>query len=89
MLLSIPQLLLFILCYCCRKVHTESAKKWLERLQVENVPVLVCLTFADKLYAELMTEDGQHPLKESVRYELAVEQSVSVSKGASCFPCKG
>ena len=47
---------------------------------MENVPVLVCLTFADKLYAELMTEDGQHPLKESVRYELAVEQSVSSSK---------
>jgi len=53
---------------------------------VENVPVLVCLTFADKLYAELMTEDGQHPLKESVRYELAVEQSVSVYKVALCFP---
>ena len=65
---------------CCRKVHTESAKKW----QVENVPVLVCLTFADKLYAELMTEDGQHPLKESVRYELAVEQSVSASKFNLC-----
>ena len=68
-----------------RKVHTESAKKWLERLQVENVLVLVCLTFADKLYAELMIEDGQHPLKESVRYELAV----SVSKVATCFPCQG
>ena len=39
---------------------------------MENVPILVCLTFADKLYAEL---DG----KESVRYELEVEQSVSVS----------
>ena len=45
---------------------------------MENVPVLVCLTFADKLYyAELMTEDWKHPLKESVRYELAVEQSVN------------
>ena len=52
------------------------------------MPVLVCLTFADKLYAELMTEDGQHPLKESVRYELAEEQSVSVSKVETCFPCK-
>jgi len=77
-----------LICYCCRKVHTESAKKWLERLQVENVPVLVCLTFADKLYAELMTEDGQHPLKESVRYELAEQLSVSVSKIATYFPCK-
>jgi len=55
---------------------------------MENVPVLVCLTFADKLYAELMTEDGKHPLKESVRYELAEEQSVSISEVATCFPCK-
>jgi len=39
---------------------------------VENVPILVCLTFADQLYAEL---DG----KESVRYELEVEQSVRFS----------
>jgi len=54
---------------------------------MENVPVLVCLTFADKLYAELMTEDGKHPLKESVRYELAEEQSVSISE-VTCFPCK-
>ena len=53
---------------------------------MENVPVLVCLTFADKLYAELMTEDGQHPLKESVRYELAVEQTVSVSKLQHALP---
>ena len=55
---------------------------------MENVPVLVCLTFADKLYAELMTEDGKHPLKESVRYELAEEQSVSISEVETCFPCK-
>ena len=46
---------------CFRKVHTESSKKWLERLQVEKVPVLVCLTYADKLYAEHMTEKGDHP----------------------------
>ena len=64
----------------CRKVHTESAKKWLEKLQEENVPVLVCLTFADKLYAEHMTEDGKHPSKESMKHELGVEQCVSVSR---------
>ena len=64
----------------CRKVHTESAKKWLERLQEENVPVLVCLTFADKLYAEHMTEDGKHPPKEGMKYELRVELSVSISR---------
>ena len=49
-----------------RKAHTQSAKKWLERLQIEKVPVLVCLTFGDKLYAEHMIQ-GKH-LREEERY---------------------
>lgn len=49
-----------------RKAHTQSAKKWLERLQEEKVPVLVCLTFGDKLYAEHMKQ-GKH-LREEERY---------------------
>ena len=50
------------------------------------MPVLVCLTFADRLYAEHMTEDGKHPLKESMKYELQVELSVSVSRlNLICF----
>ena len=44
------------------------------------MPVLVCLTFADKLYAEHMMEDGKHPSKESMKYKLGVELSVSVSR---------
>ena len=44
------------------------------------MPVLVCLTFADKLYAEHMTEDGKHPSKESMKYQLGVELSVSTSR---------
>ena len=49
-----------------RKAHTQSAKKWLERLQEEKVPVLICLTFGDKLYAEHMIQ-GKH-LREEERY---------------------
>ncbi len=67
----------------CRKVHTESSKKWLDRLQVEKVPVLVCLTFADKLYAEHM-KDGEHLTDESkypdnifIRHKLQAELAVS------------
>ena len=44
-----------------RKIHTQSAKKWLERLDKEKVPSLICLTFGDVLYAEHMTEGGNHP----------------------------
>ena len=64
-----------------RKVHTQSAKKWLERLQVEKVPVLVCLTFADKLYAEHMSDDGKHPEKEAMKFQLQQELVVSLSPG--------
>ena len=41
------------------------------------MPVLVCLTFADKLYAEHMSEDGQHPELRQVKQELAKERAVS------------
>ncbi len=45
---------------------------------VEKVPVLVCLTFADKFYAEHMTEDGEHPGKEAMRRQIEQQLSVSV-----------
>ena len=50
----------------CRKAHTQSAKKWLERLAKENVPVLVCLTFGDRLYAEHMGRKQEHPSREAM-----------------------
>ena len=62
----------------CRKVHTESCKKWLERLQVEQVPVLVCLTFADKLYAEHMSNEGKDPDKIFMKREVAHQLKVSI-----------
>ena len=70
-----------ILSHCLpvfRKIHTESAKVWLDKLG--NVPLLVCLTFADKLYAEHMTEDGKHPDKEFMKFEIEAERSVSYDK---------
>ena len=61
-----------------RKIHTGSAKKWLEKLQIAGVPVLVCLTFADKLYAEHMSADGKHPDVEDMKFEIDAECSVSI-----------
>ena len=59
-----------------RRVHTESAEIWLELLQEKSVPTLVCLTFADKLYAGYMHKDGTHPpaehVKEKIKRELMV-----------------
>ena len=73
--------------YFGRKVHTESSKKWLERLhvQIEKVPVLVCLTFADKLYAEHMregkhlTDDTKYPDKRYMTHLLKAELAVSLN----------
>jgi len=54
----------------------------LERLQVENVPVLVCLTFGDKLYAEHMRhgkhlkEEQRHPPVEYMRHKVKEQLSV-------------
>ena len=60
-----------------RRVGSQSAKQWLDRLQREKIPVLVCLTFADKFYAEHMTEDGQHPKTETMKYHLEDQLIVS------------
>jgi hypothetical protein len=61
----------------CRKAHTESAKKWLEMLEDKSVPVLVCLTYADKLYAECMGRDGSHPDPLKIKQKMAEEREVS------------
>ena len=60
-----------------RKAHTQSAKKWLERLHKENVPVLVCLTFGDRLYAEHINEKGVHPPKDFMSTVVKEQRSVS------------
>ena len=39
--------------------------------------MLICLTFADKLYAENMSEDGKHPSKEYMECLIRDELSVS------------
>lgn len=60
-----------------RKAHTKAAQEWLDRLAQENVYVLVCLTYADKLYAELMSADGSHPKLDAAKSELLKQTEVS------------
>ena len=60
-----------------RRVHTESAEIWLELLQEKSVPTLVCLTFADKLYAGYMHKDGTHPPAEHVKEKIERELMVN------------
>ncbi len=63
--------------YIRRKVLSDPSVEWIRALQREHVPVLVCLTHADRLYAECITsEHGKQevtPYKEQViRRELEV-----------------
>ena len=60
----------------CRKAHTASSKSWLEQLRRQRLPVLVCLTFADKLYSEkLEVSDHQHcSMEDALKQELEVDQ---------------
>ena len=40
-----------------RKITSDSAKEWIQRLKEHDVPVIVCMTFADELYTEAMKEE--------------------------------
>jgi hypothetical protein len=60
-----------------RRAHTKSTKQWLSILDKENVPVLICLTFADKLFAELMGENGDCDAEE---VKAGVEKQLNVCK---------
>ena len=68
-----------------RKAHTKSAKKWLEVLEDKSVPVLVCLTYGDKLYAECMGKDGSHPDPKQIK--LKIEEETEVRIGACTDVC--
>ena len=48
---------------CCphRKDHSQQSMNWLSVLAKSNIPVLVCLTHADKLVADIMPEPGVLP----------------------------
>ena len=64
-----------------RRAHTESAKKWLSKLQENNIPVLVCLTFTDNLYAEISQQicgkdSEDYPPKAEMQRKLQKELEV-------------
>ena len=42
------------------------------------MPVLVCLTYADKLYAEHIGDDGSYPEPRFIRQKITEEHSVSL-----------
>ena len=51
---------------------------------MEQVPVLVCLTFADKLYAEHMSNEGKDPDKSFMKREIEHQLKVGLNQGFLC-----
>ena len=68
----------FKYCFVYRRIHSKSFEDWLSILDKENVPVLICLTFADKLFAELMGENENYDIE---KIKLEMEQQLNV-----CIP---
>ena len=66
----------FKYCFVYRRIHSKSFEDWLSILDKENVPVLICLTFADKLFAELMGENENCDVE-----KIVMEQQLNV-----CIP---
>ena len=73
-------------CFCCsyklvrplyRKAHSGAAMHWLNMIFATDMPVLVCLTFGDKLFAENMPGHHQHPKADEIN--AVIQQQMEVS----------
>ena len=79
--------LLFLLFVHCRKIHSESAKTWLDILHNESVPYLVCLSHADKLYANHMMSKVTDCTKSEAHRRINMELQVLNRVNILCY-CK-
>ena len=65
--------------YVYRNFGSSASIEWIKRLENEDVQVLVCLTYGDNLYAEVMKETDNATttkLAHNIKRELAVSRSV-------------
>ena len=70
--------------FLCRKIHSDPAKQWLKELEAEDVPVRVCLTHADRLYAELMGTEGNPDPTGSKKQKIGLELEVNLHYISQC-----
>ena len=73
------------MCVCVlavyRRVSSDPCKEWLERLKAEEVPVIVCMTHADRLYVECIedsTDKSPVPTNDKKR-KIGLELDVRMS----------
>jgi GTP-binding protein EngB required for normal cell division len=67
-LLKLSQLVVLVIDY--KRRYTDSAKTWIEILRNADVPVLVCLTYGDKLYANTFMDVSSDQAKRFLHQEL-------------------
>ena len=64
-----------------RRICSAAVKEWFKCLREESVPVLVCLTYGDRLFAEYM-KDGNLPdppvVNRAISDRLEVSQTVDL-----------
>ena len=58
-------------------MDSKDSKKWLDIVQSKGVPMLLCLTHADKFYAEHISSDGCHPEELMIRSKVDKKLKVS------------
>lgn len=70
----------FLLYMYYRSVGSKSLSELLQKLEKEDIPVLLCITHGDCLCAdictELTTEDGSLPTIETMKHRLELELKV-------------
>lgn len=59
MLLGLAQVVIFVCDH--RRLSTDQAREWIKQLEDRDVPVIICLTFADVLYSQFIKDDGGNP----------------------------
>ena len=69
----------------CRRIGTDAAKQWLCKLKEEEVPVLVCLTHADRLYADLIPKDKSETLEPTGFKQQQIGRELQVCQMKYCF----
>ena len=67
------------LCSLSRSVGTNDYLEWLEKLKCKELPMLLCLTHADKFYAEYMSDNGSlHPEESEMKGKIKEKLEVKV-----------
>ena len=59
-----------------RRISSDTAKEWLKHLKKKEVPVIVCLTHADMLYAECVDESGDPKPTEEKKKKIGSDLNV-------------